>query len=133
MFCTAKHRPILKCGKNIASILMKTQATSSTSKLLVLPLEPAITTGCQLRSSDCHNGKWRCLKGAVLTSNSAHFTFLLELFSPLSDMTTPLMRLWFSGSMKVISEGNTALCKQIFFFFFHFRFVVSSYLRFKYS
>ena len=55
MFCTAKHRPILECGKNIATILMKTQATSSTSKLRVLPLEPAINTGCQLRSSDCHN------------------------------------------------------------------------------
>ena len=35
--------------------IIKTQATSSTSKLRVLPLEPAITTGCQLRSSDCHN------------------------------------------------------------------------------
>ena len=34
---------------------MKTQATSSTSKSRVLPLEPAINTGCQLRSSDCHN------------------------------------------------------------------------------
>ena len=34
---------------------MKTQATSSTSKLRVLPLEPAITTDCQLRTSDCHN------------------------------------------------------------------------------
>ena len=34
---------------------MKTQATSSTSKLRVLLLEPAINTGCQLRSSDCHN------------------------------------------------------------------------------
>ena len=33
---------------------MKTQSTSSTSKLCVLPLEPAINTGCQLRSSDCH-------------------------------------------------------------------------------
>ena len=55
MFCTAKHRPILRWGKNIASILMKTQATSSTSKLCVLPSEPAINTGCQLRSSDCHN------------------------------------------------------------------------------
>ena len=55
MFCTAKHRPILKCGKNIASILMKIQATSSASKLRVLPLEPAINAGRQLRSSDCHN------------------------------------------------------------------------------
>ena len=55
MFCTAKHRPILKCGKNIATILMKTQATSSTSKLRVLVLEPAVNTGCQLRLSDCHN------------------------------------------------------------------------------
>ena len=55
MFCTANHRPILKCEKNIASILMKTQATSSTFKLRVLPLQPAINTGCQLRSSDCHN------------------------------------------------------------------------------
>ena len=55
MSCNAKHRPILKCGKNIASILMKTQATSSTSKLRVLPLEPAINTGCQLRSSGCHD------------------------------------------------------------------------------
>ena len=55
MFCTAKHMPILKCEKNIASILMKTQATSSTFKLRVLSLEPAINTGCQLRSSDCHN------------------------------------------------------------------------------
>ena len=45
----------MKCGKNIATILMKTQATPSTSKLRVLPLEPAINTGCQLRSSDCHN------------------------------------------------------------------------------
>ena len=34
---------------------MKTQATSSTSKLRVLPLEPAINTGCQLRLSGCHN------------------------------------------------------------------------------
>ena len=36
---------------------MKTQATSSTFKLHVLPLqlEAAINTGCQLRSSDCHN------------------------------------------------------------------------------
>ena len=47
----------MKYGKNIASILMKTQATSSnvTSKLRVLPLEPEINTGCQLRSSDCQN------------------------------------------------------------------------------
>ena len=35
MFCTVKHRPILKCGKNTASMLMKTQATSSTSELRV--------------------------------------------------------------------------------------------------
>ena len=55
MFCTAKHSPILKYDKHIASILMKTQATSSTFKLRVLPLEPAINTGCQLRSLDCHN------------------------------------------------------------------------------
>ena len=34
---------------------MKAQATSSTFKLRVLPLEPAINTGCQLHSSDCHN------------------------------------------------------------------------------
>ena len=47
MFCTAKHRPILKCEKNIALILMKTQATSSTFKLRVLPLEPAnVFKGC---------------------------------------------------------------------------------------
>ena len=46
---------------------MKTQATSSTSKLRVLPLEPAIKTGCQLRSSDCHNENGDlCLKGAVI-------------------------------------------------------------------
>ena len=32
---TGKHRPILKCGKKTASMLMKTQATSSTSELRV--------------------------------------------------------------------------------------------------
>ena len=31
MFCSVKHRAIMKCGKN--TMLMKTQATSSTSKL----------------------------------------------------------------------------------------------------
>ena len=35
MFCSVKHRAILKCEKNTASMLMKTQATSSTSKLRV--------------------------------------------------------------------------------------------------
>ena len=67
MFCIAKHRPtgILKCGKDIATILMKTQATSSTSKLHVLPLEPAINTGCQPRSSDCHK-KMEVFKGCCL-------------------------------------------------------------------
>ena len=53
---------------------MKTQATSSTFKLRVLPLEPAINTGCQLRSSDCHNEN----RGAVITVQAKkNFTFVL--------------------------------------------------------
>ena len=75
---------------------MKTQATSSTFKLRVLPLEPAINTGCQLRSSDCQiirlsQRKWRCLKGAVITvqakKNSLSFcgVFLFALVIYLSD------------------------------------------------
>ena len=32
--------------------------------------------------------------------------FFLEFFSPLPDTTTPWMRLWFSGIMKVVSEGD---------------------------
>ena len=83
MFCTAKHRPILKCGKNIASILTNTQATSSTSKLCVLPLEPPINTGCQLRSSDSQR-KWRCLKGAVLNIKlDPFYIFSRVFFTPL--------------------------------------------------
>ena len=34
------------------------------------------------------------------------FTFFLEFFPPLPDTTTPWMRLWFSGSTKVVSEGD---------------------------
>ena len=79
MFCTAKHRPILKCGKNIATILMKTQATSSTSKLRVLPLEPAINTGCQLRSSDCHNENG----SAVLNTKFGSFYIFSGIFFTL--------------------------------------------------
>ena len=76
---------------------MKTQATSSTFKLRVLPLEPAINTGCQLRSSDCHNENGGVKRVLSSSSNSAHFTF---------------------------TERTTVLCKQKKI---HFRFVVSSY------
>ena len=82
---------------------MKTQSTSSTFKLCVLPLEPAINTGCQLRSSDCHKENGGVYRVLSSLSNSAHFTF---------------------------TEGTTVLCKQEKN---HFRFVVSSYFRLKYS
>ena len=55
--------------------------SSSTSKLRVLPLEPAINTGCQLRSSGCHNenGGTQTFRPIV----SSHH-FLVRRFAPNS-------------------------------------------------
>ena len=69
---------------------MKTQATFSTSKLRVLPLEPAINTGCQLRSSDCHNEKVLCIKGAVLNIKFGPFYIFSGVFFHPSQIRLPL-------------------------------------------
>ena len=85
VFCTVKHRPILKCGKNAASMLIKTQATSSTSEFRV-----TVRTGNYHRLSPALMGtqrKWRCLtclKGAVLNIEFGPFyVFSRVFFTPL--------------------------------------------------
>ena len=88
-------------------MLMKTQATSSTSKLRGT-----------VRTENCAHGlttKMEVFKGFCLKHQIRPILrFFLEFFSPLSDTTTPLMRLWFSGSMKVVSEGDycSTKCKD---------------------
>ena len=109
MFCTVKHRPILKCGKNTASMLMKTQATSSTSELRVSVRQAINTVNC----ADRVTTKMEVFKGAVLNIKFGPFYVFSRVFSPLPDTTTPWMRLWFSGSMKVVSEGDYCSSKYI--------------------
>ena len=114
MLCTVKHRPLLKCGKNTASMLTKTQATSSTYKLRVI-----VRAGNLTQDVNCAHEtvitkmemfKGCCLKHQIRTI----LRFFLEFFSPLSDTTTPLMRLCFSGSIKVVSEGDYCILFRVY-------------------
>ena len=111
---------------------MKTQATSSTSKLRVLPLEPAINTGCQLRSSRLSQRKWRCLKGAVLNIKFGPFYIFSGVFFTFLRYDYPFdatLVLWQYES-RIRGNYCTVQAKKKFVYF---RFVVSSYLHFKYS
>ena len=52
-------------------------------------------------------------KGAVLNIKFGPFYVFSRVFSPLPDTTTPWMRLWFSASMKVVSEGDYCILQTV--------------------
>ena len=67
-------------------------------------------------------------KRAVLNIKFGPFYVFSKVFSPLPDTTTPWMRLWFSGSMKVVSEGDYCiLFAESLLDFWSFSSLVTSY------
>ena len=77
-FCTIKHRPILKCGKNTASMFMITQATSSTSES-----RATVRTGNQHAVNYRVTTKMEVFKGCCLKHQIRPISFFfLEFFHP---------------------------------------------------